>query len=379
MINLRTLFPVYFTGRGVSYTCLSLAEAMQSEDLQISLHACASETGVRKNFFRDAIHPWAKSIAYRLNPTANNIRTWTEWQFKRSMETGNVAYLWPNVSLETYRQLKEQGFKIVMERINCHRSTAKNILDEAYLRQGWPVNHNITNEASNEETAKLVYADYVFSPSPMVAKSLLDVGVSEQKILPTSYGWSPQRLYKDHNSKLRLKNNRKLNVLFVGSICVRKGIHHLLEIWNKAGIDGTLLLAGKVDKEVATYLSEDLNRDDVVCLDYVDDMARLYREADIFIFPTLEEGGPQVTYEAMACGVPVIVSPMGAGAIARHGQDGFVIGPYDQDRWIEALRRLAYNKELRHQLGENAKERALKFTWESVGKQRREQIIKVFG
>ena len=61
----------------------------------------------------------------------------------------------------------------------------------------------------------------------------------------------------------------------------------------------------------------------MVVIDFVADVRALYRTADVFVFPSLEEGGPQVTYEACGCGLPVITTPMGAAESARQNQEGF--------------------------------------------------------
>jgi glycosyltransferase involved in cell wall biosynthesis len=77
----------------------------------------------------------------------------------------------------------------------------------------------------------------------------------------------------------------------------------------------------------------------------------------------------------MARGVPVIVSPMGAGAVARAGLDGFVVEPHDREGWVAALKALGANAELRHKMAASAKERAMLFTWSRVATQRYHDLI----
>ena len=95
-----------------------------------------------------------------------------------------------------------------------------------------------------------------------------------------------------------------------------------------------------------------------------------YRKADIFAIASLEEGSPLVTYEAMAHGLPILGSPMGAGGIVRDGVDGLVIPPYDEAAWVEALQRLASSAELREQMGNSARQRAGELTWDKVAVKR---------
>jgi glycosyltransferase involved in cell wall biosynthesis len=100
----------------------------------------------------------------------------------------------------------------------------------------------------------------------------------------------------------------------------------------------------------------------------------VYRSADVFAFPTLEEGSPLVSYEAMGIGLPVVTTPMGAGNIIRHGQEGLVIDTRDQDGWVAELQRLAVDAARRRALGEAGRRRAADYTWDKVAGRRYDLI-----
>jgi len=365
-LKLDMLFPMYCTGSGVSYTCLSLAGAMRRAGADAVVYMCAADRELSRPWLRTAVPGWLKRPVYRLFRSQAAIRTWTEFRFIRQVRPGSVVYLWPGVCLATYRGLKDLGCSIVVERINCHRATALRVLDEAYRCCGLPAGHGISEEAVADETQKLLLADFIFSPSPMVRCALQETGIRPETIIDTSYGWDPDR----HTPRDHMPQDG-FTALFVGRLCVRKGVHLLLEAWRRAAIPGgRLVLAGFLEPEVERLCGRDLARSDVVLPGFVRDVAELYSRADVFAFPSLEEGGPQVTYEAMACGLPVLVSPMGAGAVARDGLDGCVRDPYDVDGWAQALRELAADAALRNRLGAAGRSRAREFVWESVGAQR---------
>ena len=368
--SLKILFPMYCTGSGVSYTCLSLAEAMRQAGADVQVHMCAADRELERDVLHTAVPGWLKAAVYRAFPSQDIIRGWTEMLFVHQARQGDVVYIWPGVSAAAYRKLKNKGCTIVVERINCHRLTARRVLDEAYKRCGLPVGHGITDADVAGETEKLLLADFIFSPSPMVRLSLQEAGISEAAIIDSSYGWDPHR----HTPREHAASDG-FTVLFVGRLCIRKGVHILLDNWKQAGIPGgRLVLAGFLEHELALLCAEDLQRSDVVLTGFVRDVAALYAGADVFVFPSLEEGGPQVTYEAMACGLPVLVSPMGAGAAARDGQDGYVIDPGDGAGWIAALQRLSADTALRARLGNAARMHAQEFVWENVGKLRMEAL-----
>ena len=84
-------------------------------------------------------------------------------------------------------------------------------------------------------------------------------------------------------------------------------------------MDADLILAGTPAPELADLVRDHAGSGNVQVVGYVGDVGALFHGADIFVLPTLEEGGPKVTYEAAGCGLPVITTSMGA---ARSGGDG---------------------------------------------------------
>jgi glycosyltransferase involved in cell wall biosynthesis len=157
---------------------------------------------------------------------------------------------------------------------------------------------------------------------------------------------------------------------FVGSVCVRKGAHLLMDYWVRSGVKGKLLLAGALEPSIERLCKKFLSRDDITVLGFVKDVGAVYRSADVLAFPTLEEGSPLVTYEAAGCGLVIVTTPMGSAGIIQDGINGYVLDPYDGDAWIEAFRTLAASHELREHLGSAARRSAEQATWAHAGQQR---------
>jgi glycosyltransferase involved in cell wall biosynthesis len=84
--------------------------------------------------------------------------------------------------------------------------------------------------------------------------------------------------------------------------------------------------------------------------------------ADVFVFPSLFEGSAVVTYEALACGLPGIVTP-DAGSVVRDGVDGFLVPPRDVETLAARMERLGADPALRAALAASARARALEFDW----------------
>jgi glycosyltransferase involved in cell wall biosynthesis len=78
----------------------------------------------------------------------------------------------------------------------------------------------------------------------------------------------------------------------------------------------------------------------------------LYGQADVFVLPTRAETYGIAVAEALASGLPIITTPIGAlPEMVRDGENGFLIPPGRPDRLAEALSRLASSPDLRARLG----------------------------
>ena len=364
MTKLSCLFPLYCHDRAVAHIFLSLCQQRSESGIKTRMVVPNCDRSCRPPNLVEAVPPLLKWLYYRRSDAP---KAMAEKRFIQDVKDFDALYLWPDVSLATFRKVKKYDKTIFMERINCYTGKAKDILDDAYSRLGVQPLQRITDEMIQREDEEISLADFIFCPSPEVRKSYLESGVPDRKLISTSYGWSPKRFPNISPNKLV---SETVTVLFVGSICVRKGAHLLLRAWEKSGIKGRLMLCGQMEPIVAEICKDILDRSDVIYQKYTPDIAFAYGEADIFAFPSLEEGSPLVTYEAMAHSLPILTSPMGGGGIVRDGTDGIVVSPEDEEALVASLQKLAGCAQLRARMGAAARQQAEEFTWEKVARRR---------
>jgi glycosyltransferase involved in cell wall biosynthesis len=101
------------------------------------------------------------------------------------------------------------------------------------------------------------------------------------------------------------------------------------------------------------------------------DIEFYYAAADAYAGPSLEDTFAQPPAEAMACGLPVIVSSAnGTSEIITDGLDGLILqDPSDARTLAAMIRKLYADPEYRKKLGQNAAESTRKFTWERNGRE----------
>lgn len=222
----------------------------------------------------------------------------------------------------------------------------------------WPHASATQREQARRECA---LADRILVGSSFARDSLIEMGVPAAKVLRVPYGVDP-RVF---NPPAQRVPGRPARILFTGQFTQRKGIHELLEACRRLPRDQfELRLIGNFagDREcLAPY------RDLFTLLPHLPraQLAREYRAADLFVFPTLIEGLPLTVMEAMACGLPVVTTVNGPGDLVRPGKDGFIVPMRDPEALIARLSQLIENPELRLRLGQNAAERALVFSVEN--------------
>ena len=308
---------------GPSYACHALLEAMHTAGFDVSLSCVSIKNNMHKPFIHLTIPLWAKSLGYRLF-SEDTLKKYTEWRYLRSYQDSDFAYLWPGTPINIYRAIKSRGGVLITENVNTHQATSKQILDTEYHRLGLIPAHDIDEKNIADESAKLELVDYVFSPSSEVTKSLLNADVPNNKILPTSYGCYENEILSPEEICGR-DSRKELTAIFVGRIGIRKGVHLLLDYWAKAGVKGKLKLVGRFESSAMQLIEPYLQRNDIEHIPFTTDLRSVYLNADVLLFPSLEEGSPLVTYLALGAGLPSIVSPMGSGGVINNGHGGLVV------------------------------------------------------
>ena len=129
-----------------------------------------------------------------------------------------------------------------------------------------------------------------------------------------------------------------------------------------------LVLVGTVGSDFRVFMDDYSD-----CYRYVPavpqhELYKYYGNSSVFVFPSLLEGMAYVTLEAMACGLPCIVTP-NAGSIVRDGKDGFVIPIRDVETLKEKILFFYENEDARVEMGRSAKEHVQQFTWDRYGNQ----------
>lgn len=277
----------------------------------------------------------------------------------RQLEAGDWLHSWLNFGLRSLQRAKTLGLKTVVQAASCHPVVQAALLRAEYRR--WGLDFRIPQAAIERAKAEIALADYLLIPSDFVRDSYLQMAVPAGKLWQLPFGVDGERF-----RPALADPARPFRLLFVGQIGLRKGVPYLLEAWRQLGWrDSQLWLVGQMEPAFAPLAQQWAQLPGLHYPGFVPDPIQLYQQADLFVFPTIEEGSALVTYEAMACGLP-LVTTLNAGSMARHGQEGWLVPAGDSTALATALDQLRTNTPLRRQMGLAARQRAESLTWQQT-------------
>ncbi len=205
------------------------------------------------------------------------------------------------------------------------------------------------------------HATLTFTWSSHVSRSLVELyGIDPGRIRCVFAGTNV-----DSGTAVSTDDRSGKQILYVGRDWERKGGPLLLEAFKKvrrSDPDATLLVLGEdspqLDVEGVTVLGEVS----------ASEVGEQYLRSAVFCMPTRVEPFGIVFVEALAHGVPVVATPVGAlPDIVQDGETGFLVAPDDPDQLAARLLTLLGDPDLRRRFGELGRERVLqRYTWPHV-------------
>jgi starch synthase len=298
--------------------------------------------------------PGLRDVVDPMAPLLLNNALFDRWVSRTlSWQPSHIVHAFFGCAWHSFEAAKKQGRITVLDMPGNPRTYA--YVSGEYGRLGG-------NETapSVRDRAEIQLADYVFAPSDFVIKDLVACGFPVERVFTI-----PWAVDTDLFTPGPETSNDAFKILFVGNISLRKGFHFLLEAIKQLQLPGTevTIIGHPLDK----VSEQTLHRYDglfswIPRVPYAE-LPRWYQASDVFVFPSLAEGSAMVTYEAMACGVPVIATE-NTGSIVRDGRDGFIIPVCDVDAIKEKLEFLYSNRLAARQLGREARRTVEDYTWE---------------
>ncbi|MFV5693066.1 glycosyltransferase family 4 protein [Flavobacterium sp. LT1R49] len=262
---------------------------------------------------------------------------------KKFLKDADVFVFYNGNGLSSCNYANKMGKITVVEVVNSHVEYQEDLLREEHksLNLPWEPFHKKDKERRLKEYDA---ADYILLPSEFVKQSFLAKGFPEEKLLKVPYGFTIP-VQKANNDA---KAHATFNVLYVGSISVRKGIRYLIEAFKRLEIlNKKLTIVGPVEQISGIEGLEITDDIEFVGVLKGVDLEKAYQSADVFCLPTIEDGYGLVLGEALSHGLPLITTTNSGGLdLIADGIEGFIVPIRDSLAIYEKLKLLSSDSEL---------------------------------
>lgn len=196
------------------------------------------------------------------------------------------------------------------------------------------------------------------------------LGGEERKVIAIPLGALPGK-----NGAARVKPECPF-LLFVGNLEHRKNLVRLVKAFrllrDRRQIPHRLVLCGRPGHGWGNIQAAIENEGAQDCIDLPgfvsnEELARMYRSADLFVFPSVYEGFGLPVLEAMACGTPVVCS--NATSLPEVGGDAVeYFDPYSVEDMAATIERVLDSPARQAEIREKGLKQAAKFTWEECAR-----------
>lgn len=234
-------------------------------------------------------------------------------------------------------------------------------------------------------------ATCIVAPSPAVAEELRSVGYADEKLRTIFNGVEipPERtsasrlqarqVLREANHDLALEDRGQL-VVYTGRLDRNKGLRELVQAWSKIALQWPLARLwivgeGPLRDELWELISDYDLRYRVCLPGAFDEVSDVLAAADLFVFPSYEEGLSLSLLEALAMGLPVVASDIPGNRLAA-GENACYVPPREVSALATAMSRLLENSEERRHLGQGGRVRVTaEFGLTPMAEQHREALF----
>ena len=263
---------------------------------------------------------------------------WFDHWVKKQLSPGDHVISSYGYVTGCFKFARQRGGKTFLDAGNSHIDHYWDVISEEHRRWKCPLPpfSPVWLERARETLAE---TDFVLSPSSYVTNSFLARGFKPEQILKNLY---PANLSLFRPEDKPRPANRPLTIINTGSLSLRKGTPYLLDAFRlirKKIPDARLLLTQIIQDDFKPILSSysDLPIEWSPGLPHAQ-LAERLRSADIFILPSLEDGWARTASEAMACGLPAILSQnTGASDSIEPGVSGEIVPIRDAQAIADAV------------------------------------------
>jgi glycosyltransferase involved in cell wall biosynthesis len=286
-------------------------------------------------------------------------------------------YLYEDGALESFKSAKDIGISKIYDLPIAYWRESERLLKEEALRYPeWEptlIGNRMSDEKKARKNMELELADIVICPSQFVFDSIKKHTDHAHKVRVVPFG-TPSEALTQGNPLIGNQDTSPLKVLFAGTLTQRKGLADVFEAIKLIGskqiqlhVIGAPIMNMKFYSDRCPTFIYHPTRPHLQVLE-------LMKRCDVMLLPSIIEGRAQTQLEALACGLPLIVTRnAGAEDMVDEGESGFLVPAGSPERIAEKLVGLIGDRNLLESMKRAAQLKAQSWTWKNY----REKLISV--
>jgi glycosyltransferase involved in cell wall biosynthesis len=289
------------------------------------------------------------------------------WAARRLPVDLDAVVCYENGARETFRAAKEQGVTTILDAASFHHAW-----QDAFYE---PVESDAVHRRINARKDKEVeLADHILTVSELARESYIDAGVPPEQVTSVPMGAD----LSDFSSRdaADARSSDPFTFLFAGHADRRKGVDVLLSASEQLGQEGCahrVQFAGGTADGVFQHTDAPIET-----LGYLDRpaLASAFRTADVLVLPSRHDSFGRVVVEAMATGLPVLLSEhVGAKEVIEENETGWVVPAEDVQALTAQMRWCIEHSEQVHAMQAACVDTAQDYSWTAY----RERVTEVLG
>ncbi len=276
-------------------------------------------------------------------PKDHHLFQWQDEHFDHSvaknLRPAEVIHGLPGQCQATFERAHALGMTTVLNHATGPIDAVQDALSEEYGRLGMAMEREtrLDHRYRNRFEREMALADYHCVASTVVAEQMKSIGISNDRLWVVPYGADESVFY----STVRNHHKGPFRIVFAGQLTLRKGVRFLLEALTQAAMPSwEMHFYGPSSHETRTCLTQYQGATPLTFHGAVsqDKLAHAFRQADLLVLPSLEEGFGLVVVQALCCGLPCVVSHQtGAKDLIRHRVNGSIVPVADPERLAQEI------------------------------------------
>lgn len=301
----------------------------------------------RWSFIEDRIHDrWVSKTVKKIEPT--------------------IVIGYEKSCILTFKVAQQYGIKTILDLSQVHVAFIENLRNEYPFFAAISGAEKLFKQIKEIKTAEYDLAGHIITLSAFAKKTLTDNAIVPEKISIAPLGFD-ETVFKPRVNKIKGKH---LELIYVGIITYRKGIQLLLKLMEELEKQPVHLTIIGPRGDADELLNNKKNNSNITYIPYLthNHLVELLQRANVFILPSYLDSWAAVVIEAMACGLPVIVTENTGAKEAVNVDNGFVLKVNDSKALKNAVNFFLENNTAVEQMGKAAAISAKQYVWENYYK-----------